>query len=160
METLSWKNSDIRSWLNGYGPTENYWARDFTSHSFIASAFTNEEKSRIPRITIETARNPEYGTYGDINTSDWIFLLSIEEVKTLLGTGDNMCNKIHCTGYWKLRDRPYFNVSKAGYINATSLYYGPSYIANIAESALVYGLYYGTGEYGIHGIRPALWLYY
>ncbi len=115
---IGWDKSTIRSWLNGYGVSENKQGEDFTSNSFIDTAFTAEEKAKI----ITPPNNA---------MSDKIFLLSQKEVNTyfkdskdyaadatpyaikkglnVLGsssdksTHDGSCAEAHCIAGWWLR---------------------------------------------------------
>ena len=72
--STTWENSTIRSWLNGY---------------FINVAFSSDEQTAIANTYVynktqsnETSHpNPSYETPGGNNTTDKIFLLSIEEAK-------------------------------------------------------------------------------
>ncbi|MBQ8037375.1 MAG: hypothetical protein IJ268_10305, partial [Proteobacteria bacterium] len=84
-EAVTWAESTIRSWLNGYGSNENKQSADYTSSNFITTAFTNEERARIVKLTVVNENNPVDGTPGGANTQDQVFLLSIAEVKNLLG---------------------------------------------------------------------------
>ena len=92
-EAITWEKSNIRAWLNGYETPVN----------FMSSVFTPEEKARIARVQLENPNNPSNNTPGGESTSDWVFLLSIDEAKTLLGTGSKVCTKINCTDKWWLR---------------------------------------------------------
>lgn len=117
-EAVTWAESTIRSWLNGYGKSENKQSQDYTSNNFM-NAFTSEERARILSVQIVNANNPEYGTPGGVNTNDKVFLLSIDEVKTLLGTTKkDICSKIDCAIYyhnWWLRS-PGKNAKTAAYV--------------------------------------------
>ena len=129
---ITWAESKIRSWLNGY---------------FISSAFTSEERARIPSVQIVNANNPMYGTPGGVDTTDKVFLLSIDEVETLLGTTkEDICSKIHCgIGSWWLRSP------------GERVKYG-----NLATSVASDGKLKTHGEDTTHvnGVRPAMWLEY
>ncbi len=62
---VTWESCTLRSWLNGV---------------FYNTAFTAEDRLRIIETVIINTDNPNYGTEGGNNTSDKVFLLSIEEV--------------------------------------------------------------------------------
>lgn len=146
-EDITWEQSTIRSWLNGYGSSENKQSIDYTSSNFIKSAFTDEEKAKIPKVTVVNGKNPKYNTPGGNNTQDYVFLLSINEVKTLLplyvDSQNNMCTKIHCKAIWWLRSPGYYT----------------NYAASVMHSGVLYTDGYGVSYYDI-GVRPALWLNY
>ena len=44
---ITWNDSTIRSWLNGYDASYNSVGNDYTSENFIDTAFTAEEKAMI-----------------------------------------------------------------------------------------------------------------
>ena len=146
-EAVTWAESTIRSWLNGYGKSENKQSLDFTSSNFISSAFSSEERARIASVQIVNANNPKYDTPGGVNTNDKVFLLSIDEVKTLLGTTQNdICTKIHCKVEWWLRSPGSYTAS-AAYVDDNDDF---GYLCILGSS-----VYYFSA-----GVRPALWLKY
>lgn len=61
-----WETSSLRTWLN---------------QTFINVAFSEEEKSRIPSMTVRTDDNPINGTGSGNSTTDQLFLLSRTEAK-------------------------------------------------------------------------------
>lgn len=69
-DDVTWETCTLRSWLNGYGSSEN----------FINRAFTATEQAAIPYTRVVNEDNPEYGTEGGNDTLDKIYLLSIQEV--------------------------------------------------------------------------------
>ncbi len=89
---LSYQNSSFRSWLNGYGPAENFVQKDY-SNAFILEAFTEEERAKIlttnvdnqkPKMKIEKFKgnenSPDVEWILGNNTQDKLFLLSLDEV--------------------------------------------------------------------------------
>lgn len=85
--SITWEKSTIRSWLNGYGTSENNSETDYTRDNFIGTAFSSGEQNAVAETYVYNATqssgsgtpNPYYGTSGGNNTRDKIFLLSIEE---------------------------------------------------------------------------------
>ena len=75
---VTWKTCTLRSWLNGYGSSENESGTDYSSSgaNFIDNAFSSSEKSAIYQSNLINANNPEFGTEGGDKTPDMIFLLS------------------------------------------------------------------------------------
>lgn len=63
---LVWETSDVRKFLNDF---------------FLILAFSPEEALCITNTNVQTQDNALYGTDGGSNTTDKIFLLSIEEVE-------------------------------------------------------------------------------
>ncbi|MED9782204.1 MAG: S-layer homology domain-containing protein [Peptococcaceae bacterium] len=89
-ESVTWEKSTMRFWLNGYGASENTGGdsgTDYTNDNFINTAFSSGEQGAIAQTYVYNATqsdgssnpNPSYGTSGGENTTDKIFLLSIEE---------------------------------------------------------------------------------
>ncbi len=60
----TWEDSHIRYWLN---------------ETFIDSAFSSEELEMIDRTMVTADKNPKYKTSPGNNTTDRVFLLSIQE---------------------------------------------------------------------------------
>lgn len=65
-ELVCWKSSTVRAWLN---------------EGLYQWIFTEEEKSCVCESVIQTPDNPIYGTDGGEDTTDYLFLLSIEEAE-------------------------------------------------------------------------------
>ena len=83
-ESVTWESSTMRSWLNGYGVSENIGGdsgTDYTSDHFIGTAFSEKEQKAIAETEVVNDDNPTHGTEGGNDTTDQIFLLSIEEVQ-------------------------------------------------------------------------------
>ena len=81
-EEITWERSTMRSWLNGYGASENAGGdsgTDYTSDNFIGTAFSEKEQKAIAETTVVNDDNPNHNTDGGNNTTDKIFLLSIAE---------------------------------------------------------------------------------
>ena len=65
-ESVTWETCTLRKWLN---------------NDFYNSAFNEEEKTKIKSSTVTADANPEYNTDPGNDTTDKVFLLSINEVK-------------------------------------------------------------------------------
>lgn len=76
---ITWEKSTIRSWLNGYAASENNSGTDYSSNNFIDAAFSSDEQVAIADTYVYNKNKPSYSTSGGENTTDQIFLLSIEE---------------------------------------------------------------------------------
>ena len=91
-ESVTWEKSTMRSWLNGYGASENIGGdsgTDYTSDNFIGAAFSEKEQKAIAETEVVNDDNPTYGTEGGDNTNDKIFLLSIAEANNDSYFADN-----------------------------------------------------------------------
>ena len=79
-ESVTWEKSTMRSWLNGYGVSENIGGdsgTDYTSDNFIGTAFSEKEQKAIAET--EVVNDDNGSIEGGNNTTDKIFLLSIAE---------------------------------------------------------------------------------
>lgn len=83
-ESVTWETSTLRQWLNS---------------CFINEAFTDEEKALICDTYLQNPDNPEYGTDGGNDTTDKVFLLSIDETSKYLS--DKIVRKAEATDYAK-----------------------------------------------------------
>ena len=63
---VTWESSSLRAWLNG---------------TFLNEAFRLEEQMLIPEVTVSADKNPDFDTDPGNNTSDRVFLLSINEAE-------------------------------------------------------------------------------
>ena len=77
---ITWEKSTIRSWLNGYGSSENTGDIDYIDSNFIVSAFTLSQRRAIKIANVVNEYNIKYDTVGGNDTKDKIFLLSESEV--------------------------------------------------------------------------------
>ncbi len=64
---VTWESCTLRGWLN---------------NEFLNHAFTQTEQGLINTTNVANPDNPYYGTPGGNSTSDRIFLLSVEEVRS------------------------------------------------------------------------------
>ena len=82
-ESVTWKTSTMRSWLNGLAENQGSGddAIDYTSNNFLDNAFSDKEQTAIADTKVVNDDNPMYYTDGGKDTTDKIFLLSIAEAK-------------------------------------------------------------------------------
>lgn len=74
---VTWENCDLRAWLN---------------KDFMSNAFNSSEKALIKATSIKNDGNSDYKIEGSKNTTDSIFLLSIDEAKRYFPkTVDRIC---------------------------------------------------------------------
>ena len=79
---ITWAQSTIRSWLNGYSSIQNLEKIDYKDENFMKIAFNEDEMKRILTVDIKTGGNPVSGVPGGDDTRDSIFFLSVEEAET------------------------------------------------------------------------------
>lgn len=76
---VTWEISTMRSWLNGYSATSNTAGKEYSSDNFLDIAFSSAEQEAILSSTVITADNPYTDRDGGNDTTDKVFLLSVEE---------------------------------------------------------------------------------
>ncbi|MCL2087792.1 MAG: DUF6273 domain-containing protein [Oscillospiraceae bacterium] len=126
---ITWENSDLRAYLNG----EFY------------NSFSESDKARVAETTVINNDNPEYGTPGGNDTTDKVFLLSIDEANMYFANDSSrIClNANGEPAWWWLRS-PGNDSSGAAYV------IGDGFV-RISGLLVDY-----SSEDG--GVRPALWL--
>ncbi len=78
---VTWETCTIRSWLNGYGAGANKEGEDYGSNNFLVNAFSAGEQSAIQTTNVLNNNNPRFDIKGGNDTSDKVYLLSLDEVK-------------------------------------------------------------------------------
>ena len=161
-ESVTWATSTMRSWLNGYGASHNTGDSggiDYTDDNFINTAFSEKEQGAIADTTVVNDDNPTHGTEGGNDTTDQIFLLSIEEVQNAdYGFTDDSSriatNTAYVAGGGKIGSSYMNGVGEAGYWWLRS----PGDLDHRAAGVSVDG---GVGSYGFYvsfdsiAVRPA-----
>ena len=158
-ERITWEGCELRGYLNG---------------AFL-QAFSSSEQSRIASVTNTNPDNPWYGTLGGGDTTDKVFLLSIDEVVKYFGdSGDlrarkdnrlrdyinDQYNEARMAKYGKTSDRLipvgggawWWLRSPGGFDDDDKFAF-----AAVVDSdgwLLINGAFVGDGG----GVRPALWL--
>lgn len=136
---VTWENCTLRRWLN---------------NDFINAAFSAEEKSMIPTVTVSADNNPDYSTNPGNTTQDQVFLLSITEA-----------NKYFSSDSARQCEPTDFAVANGAYVNSNNgnsewRLRSPGY--HQAYAAYVYN----DGDVNESGgvdfinmaVRPALWI--
>lgn len=118
---ITWSECTLRKWLNS---------------DFIDGYFTQEERDRIVPWELNNDDNPEYKTPGGVHTTDKVFLLSIDEAKSLFADDQE-----RSLDFWWLRS--------SGVC--------PTNAATVTRVGTVHTHGHGITSTSI-GVRPALWL--
>lgn len=163
--SITWEKSTIRSWLNGYEASENNSGSDYSSDNFIDTAFSSGEQGAIAETYVYNATqsdgssnpNPSYGTSGGENTTDKIFLLSIEEANNsgYFPNGDssrkstNTAYVASYSGMYGVGVADYWWLRSPGYDDNYA-----SYAANVEDSGGVLDGGYNV-DYTYSAVRPA-----
>ena len=145
---ITWADSELRRYLNN----EFY------------NKFSQDEKAKIITVTIRNPDNPWFKTKGGKDTTDSIFLLSLDEVCEYFGDSKaKLLDKGSQT--WHVDDE---NNGKRRAKYGDDFHWwrlrSPGYYARTAASVSYGGYVYvrGNGVYGRPkdggGVRPALWL--
>ena len=137
---VTWENCTLRRWLN---------------NDFINAAFSAEEKSMIPTVTVSADNNPDYSTNPGNATQDQVFLLSVTEA-----------NKYFNSDSARQCEPTDFAVANGAYVNSNngncwwwlrSPGDDQSYAADVTYDGDVYER--GSSvNYDISAVRPALWI--
>lgn len=139
-ESVTWENSTLRQWLNS---------------CFINEAFTDEEKALICGTHLQNTDNPKWGTNGGSNTTDKVFLLSIDEATRYFAS--DKARMAEATDYAKEQGiyvsgkngNSWWWLRSLGRNNSDAAY------VDIGGSVRNYGSYANDGE---SGVRPAMWV--
>ena len=138
---ITWEECSLREWLND---------------EFKEEAFSDKEQSKISTVTIVAEDHPEHGTEAGNDTTDKIFLLSINEAKEYFDSDDDrICkptnyaiarapswvDEKYDSCWWWLRS-PGFRQYGAAYVSSDGSIYS----------------YGGDVHYYTFGVRPALWI--
>ena len=83
---VTWETCSLRSWLK---------------NTFYNNAFNTTERGKIVVTKNKNSNNPVYGTKGGNDTSDYVFLLSLEEIEKNYNIDKNTGEKY----YWYGEDR-------------------------------------------------------
>ncbi len=73
---ITWANSTMRSWLNGYDADANLYGKNYTHNNFLDYAFSASEQSAIKDTALVNADNEKHGTEGGEDTTDQVYLLA------------------------------------------------------------------------------------
>lgn len=122
MFNVTWATSSLRKWLN----TE-----------FLKEAFTNTERMSIMYGKVENPKSEKWGTDGGRNTSDRVFILSVEEIEKYLPDQAD-----RAMGKWWWARTPGMNLQSVAAVYADGSIYD-------------YGI---RDNYTDGGVRPAMWL--
>ena len=160
---ITWEDSTVRSWLNGYGADSNKCKEDYQGNSFIDRAFTQLEKDAIKNTLVANSIDQGgYGTDGGNDTYDKLFFLSNNQIMAEaygFSADNNIIDKIRqakvtafarANGAWGNRVEDLYG-------NGFWWLRSPGDYSNYAAEVNSYG-HVGTHEVDISkfGVRPAL----
>ncbi|MBR4236172.1 MAG: fibronectin type III domain-containing protein [Clostridia bacterium] len=88
---VTWETCSLRSWLK---------------NTFYNNAFNTSERGKIVVTKNKNANNPNYGTQGGNDTSDYVFLLSLEEIEKYYSIDKNTGSNYRWNGEDRLIKQP------------------------------------------------------
>jgi len=146
--SITWETNDIRNYLNN-----DFYGR-----------FTAEERQRIAQTAVANYDNPWFGTPGGNDTTDKIFLLSLDELVKYFGDSGQLAHRNHPDNQpWRGFHDRYTGVRVAysaegpgwWWLRSPGFYYDNA--ANVVSDGFV--AVGGLVLINSGGVRPALWLY-
>ena len=76
---VTWQESSLRSWLNGYRADQNLAQKDYANDNFMNDAFSENQQQAIAATELQ---NKTLDGEDEKTTTDKIFLLSYQEIKS------------------------------------------------------------------------------
>lgn len=136
---VTWENCSLRQWLNS---------------DFVDAAFTEEEKERIPTVTVPADENSYTSIDPGNATQDQVFLLSMSEVLNYLNLTNTKCNP---TDYTVTNNVVVSEGNSWWWLRTPGRYQNRVVIVGPDGST-----YYNGHEQGVSGdgiaVRPAMWI--
>jgi len=142
--SVTWETSALRHYLNG-----EFYAR-----------FSSQDQTRIIEVVNRNMNNQWSGTRGGNNTSDKVFLLSLEEVVKYFGDSGRLWHKSPEREYWiddiynGNREAKFKKRSLAWWLRSPGEGFCEAVAVAHDGSILMDGFIVDHSE----GVRPALWL--
>ena len=137
-EDVTWGTCTLRTWLNT---------------DFYNIAFSMDDKQHIIKSNVTADRNPDYSTDPGNDTTDNVFLLSIDEVdKYFAGDTDRIC---YPTDYAKEQGADTYGSEACWWLRSPGL--GGNYAAGVSRAGSVF-------DFGVSviisdfSVRPAVWV--
>lgn len=137
-EDITWEECTLREWLND---------------EFINNAFTAEEKSAIPTVTVKAGKNPSYDVDPGKDTRDKVFLLSADEAKKLFKeNSERVCQATAYAVFNGVWDDPKGDFWWLRSPGATA-----DYASCIGETGYIHALGHYASRDNL-SVRPAMWI--
>ncbi len=158
--SMTWEESTMRSWLNGFNTKYNKFGINYTDDNFMKTAFTKVEKSHIITVENSTPKNSETNVSGGVDTDDSILILSLNEAITYFKT--DTARQAIPTTYAKNAKNAITALGCTG-DDCTALWYLRTPGADLLKTTYVYfnGVI-DTNGFGVSekviGLRPAMWI--
>lgn len=154
-EDVTWETCTLRTWLNS---------------DFYNSAFSSEEKAKIPTVTVSTENNPDSGRSGGKDTQDKVFALSISEVNMYFSSDKSA--ECTATDLLLIREEEvddadmmneYRQLACRWWLRTPGKQGGCAtwFYNSVEENCVEYNQFGHRVDYGIVltlGVRPAMWI--
>ncbi len=145
--SVTWETCSLRKWLNS---------------DFLNNAFSSEEQAKILSSNLKNPDNVLFDTKGGNNTTDKVFLLSIDEAKKYFKTDEE--RKASATAYAKAQGAYVVDNGSCWLLRSPG--YNRIYAACVFHDGGVYefgyDVYYRRGRDDVYASsivdRPALWI--
>lgn len=135
-----WADSYLREWLND---------------TFLYTAFSSSEREDIVSTSITTSKNPVHRTSGGRDTTDKVFLLSIDEVETYFDS--DVDRRVDATAYAKRQGAQVYNTGAWWRLRSPGKF--DYSVASVYASGQIAYDGDAVSDYGC-AIRPAIWVEY
>lgn len=140
---VTWETCSLRKWLN---------------NDFINSAFSDDEKVKIPTVTVSADKNPKYNTNPGNATTDKVFLLSIVETEKYFTSAE--ARECILTEYAISKVVSGY-IKGGGKITCSWWLRSPGYLQISAAYVYYDGDVHGLGsdvDDDDYAVRPAMWI--
>ena len=128
--------------------------RQYLNKGFY-NAFNHTDRSKIEKSFVPNIKNPWHNTDGGADTSDYIFLLSIEEIIKYFGDFRQYYSEWKTDPYKNARRTKNINGKPTGWWLRSSGIHNKNVAYLNADGRIFVG---GDSVNRIYGVRPALWL--
>lgn len=144
---VTWETCTLRTWLN---------------EDFLNSAFNTKEQAAIAQTTVTADKNPEYDTDPGDDTTDKVFLLSINEAEKYFSAGS--ARQCRPTDYAIANGARVGSVNYGGYVCDGTCFWWlrtPGNIQTHAADVNIIGYTRGFDKVDnseFAAVRPAMWI--
>ncbi len=133
-----WADSYLREWLND---------------TFLYTAFSQSEREDIVSTSVTMSSNPVHGTSGGSDTTDKVFLLSIDEAETYFDSDED--RRVDATAYAKRQGAQVYNTGAWWRLRSPGKF--DYSVASVYASGQIAYDGDAVSDYGC-AIRPVIWV--
>lgn len=144
--STAWSTSNMRSWLN---------------NDFLRAAFSVDEQTMIPTVTLTTEKDSRPNTVSDSPTLDKVFLLSVAEVNQYLPSpASRVCFPVYQASLerkWDSSRRDTILGSEFWWLRSAGSTSKEPYAVGIDRSGAIEDNHFAS-VYQLGHVRPAMWI--